>query len=214
MLRIERLAFAALLGLTALRLVVAAWMPLLPDEAYYWVWSRALAPGYFDHPPMVALWIAAGTALAGEGALGVRLLAPSAALLGSLMLARAARDLLPGEETARREAGVLAAALLNATLLFGAGSVTMTTFRPSSGAASPFTTSIGDRLRGDFLTVRMTVDDETSTGAPCWSTTRTSTSVLMPATMGRPCRESNGTASDDRPPERTTPVISSSMRPP
>ncbi len=130
MLRIERLAFAALLGLTALRLVVAAWMPLLPDEAYYWVWSRALAPGYFDHPPMVALWIAAGTALAGEGALGVRLLAPPAALLGSLMLARAARDLLPGEETARREAGVLAAALLNATLLFGAGSVTMTPDTP------------------------------------------------------------------------------------
>ena len=130
MLRIERLGLAALLGLTALRLVVAAWMPLLPDEAYYWVWSRALAPGYFDHPPMVALWIAAGTALAGEGALGVRLLAPPAALLGSLMLARAARDLLPGEETARREAGVLAAALLNATLLFGAGSVTMTPDTP------------------------------------------------------------------------------------
>ena len=130
MLRTERLGLAALLGLTALRLLVAAWMPLLPDEAYYWVWSRALAPGYFDHPPMVALWIAAGTALAGEGALGVRLLAPPAALLGSLMLARAARDLLPGEETARREAGVLAAALLNATLLFGAGSATMTPDTP------------------------------------------------------------------------------------
>jgi len=40
----------------ALRLVVAASIPLVPDEAYYWVWSRALAPGYPDHPPMVALW--------------------------------------------------------------------------------------------------------------------------------------------------------------
>lgn len=105
-------------------------MPLLPDEAYYWVWSRALAPGYFDHPPMVALWVAAGTALAGEGAFGIRLLSPLAAAQGSLMLARAAYHLLPGEAQARREAGVLAAALLNATLLLGAGSVTMTPDTP------------------------------------------------------------------------------------
>lgn len=30
---------------------------LLADEAYYWVWSLDLAFGYFDHPPLVALWI-------------------------------------------------------------------------------------------------------------------------------------------------------------
>ena len=50
---------AALAALTALRLIVAAATPLAPDEAYYWVWSRALAPGFLDHPPMVALWIRA-----------------------------------------------------------------------------------------------------------------------------------------------------------
>ena len=131
----ERLALAALLALTLLRLAVAAATPLSPDEAYYWVWSRALAPGYLDHPPMVALWIAAGTALAGDGALGVRLLAPLAAAVGSLMLAQAARDLLPrtllpGDEPARRRAGLVAAALMNATLLFGIGSVTMTPDTP------------------------------------------------------------------------------------
>ncbi len=79
---------------------------------------------------MVALWIAAGTALAGDGALGVRLLAPLSAALGSLLLAQAARDLLPGDEAARRHAGVVAAALMNATLLFGIGSVTMTPDTP------------------------------------------------------------------------------------
>jgi 4-amino-4-deoxy-L-arabinose transferase-like glycosyltransferase len=114
-----------LLALTALRLLVAAVTPLAPDEAYYWVWSRALAAGYLDHPPMVALWIRAGTALAGHGGLGVRLFAPVAAALGSLMLARAAEDLLPG-----RRAGPIAAALLNATLLFGVGAVTMTPDTP------------------------------------------------------------------------------------
>ena len=79
---------------------------------------------------MVALWIAAGTALAGDGALGVRLLAPLSAALGSLLLAQAARDLLPGDATARRQAGVVAATLMNATLLFGIGSVTMTPDTP------------------------------------------------------------------------------------
>ena len=111
--------------LTLARLAVAATLPLSPDEAYYWVWSRALAPGYFDHPPMVALWIAAGTAVAGDTALGVRLLAPLATALGSVLLARAAESLLPG-----RHAGIAAAVLLNATLVLGVGSVTMTPDTP------------------------------------------------------------------------------------
>jgi hypothetical protein len=65
------IALWALLAVTALRLLVAALVPLAPDEAYYWVWSRALQPGYLDHPPMVALFIRAGTLLAGEGAFGI-----------------------------------------------------------------------------------------------------------------------------------------------
>ena len=117
--------WAALAALTLVRLLVAAMAPLSPDEAYYWVWSRALAPGYLDHPPMVALWIRAGIALAGETPLGVRLLGPFAAALGSVLLARAAEDLLPG-----RSAGLRAAALLNATLLLGVGAVTMTPDTP------------------------------------------------------------------------------------
>ena len=115
----------ALTGLTCLRLAVAAFVPLSPDEAYYWVWSRALAPGYLDHPPMVALWIRAGTWIAGDGAFGVRLLGPISTALGSLFLADAAERLLPG-----RQAGFRAAALLNATLLIGAGSVIMTPDTP------------------------------------------------------------------------------------
>jgi 4-amino-4-deoxy-L-arabinose transferase-like glycosyltransferase len=47
----------------AVRLVFAALIPLLPDEAYYWAWSRHLAPGYFDHPYGVALLIRFGDAL-------------------------------------------------------------------------------------------------------------------------------------------------------
>ncbi len=114
-----------LLVLTAIRLLVAARAPLSPDEAYYWVWSKALAGGYLDHPPMVALWIRAGTAVAGDTALGVRLLGPVSTLLGTLLLARAAEDLVPG-----RRAGVAAGVLLNATLVLGAGAVVMTPDTP------------------------------------------------------------------------------------
>jgi 4-amino-4-deoxy-L-arabinose transferase-like glycosyltransferase len=120
-----RTALAGLLGLTALRFAVAALVPLSPDEAYYWVWSRALAAGYLDHPPMVALWVRAGTFIAGDTALGIRLLAPLAAALGSLLLADAAARLVPVGRS-----GMHAAALLNATLLFGIGAVTMTPDTP------------------------------------------------------------------------------------
>ena len=116
---------AALLALTLLRLLVAAVAPVSPDEAYYWLWSRALAPGYLDHPPMVALWMRLGTEAAGKGSLGVRLLAPLSALVGSVLLWDAAERLFPG-----RHAGIPAAALMNATLLLGVGAVTMTPDTP------------------------------------------------------------------------------------
>ncbi len=111
--------------MTVVRLLVAATAPLSPDEAYYWVWSRALAAGFYDHPPMVALFIRAGTSLLGEGPLGVRLFSPLAAALGSWLLWRAAADILRD-----RGAGASAALFLNATLLVGAGSVTITPDTP------------------------------------------------------------------------------------
>ncbi len=48
-------------------------MELHPDEAYYWVYSRFLDWGYFDHPPMVALFIKAGDNLF-QNKLGLRFL--------------------------------------------------------------------------------------------------------------------------------------------
>ena len=116
---------AALAAVTLIRLVVAAIAPLAPDETYYWVWSHALAFGYLDHPPMVALWIRAGTALAGQTALGVRLLGPLAAALASWMLFDTGRVLFPNTK-----AGVVAAVLLNASLLLGVGTVIMTPDSP------------------------------------------------------------------------------------
>lgn len=49
----------------------AATTQLLDDEAYYWIYSRFPAWGYFDHPPMIAWLIRAGTLLF-PGEIGVR----------------------------------------------------------------------------------------------------------------------------------------------
>ncbi|MCQ9154815.1 ArnT family glycosyltransferase [Acidomonas methanolica] len=116
---------ALLLALTALRLVMAAVLPLTPDEAYYWTWSHHLQGGYLDHPGMVALWIRIGTALAGDSPFGVRWLGPVSALLGTALVWDAARVFAPG-----RRGGMRAALLLNGTLMIGLGAITMTPDTP------------------------------------------------------------------------------------
>lgn len=51
--------FAATLLLTLLfKLIFAAWLPLTGDEAYFYIWGKYPALGYYDHPPMVGWWLA------------------------------------------------------------------------------------------------------------------------------------------------------------
>ncbi|PZW50930.1 4-amino-4-deoxy-L-arabinose transferase-like glycosyltransferase [Humitalea rosea] len=116
----------ALLALTAARLAATAVLPLAPDEAYYRIWSRALAWGYLDHPPMVAAWIRAGTLVFGDTAFGLRVMGPVGLGLASLALWDAGRRLFPE----RPEAGVWAAALFNTTLFVNAGAVLVTPDTP------------------------------------------------------------------------------------
>ena len=67
-------AFAATIALLAAQALIARRLELTFDEAYYTLWSRALSFGYLDHPPMVALFIRASTALFGGSEIGVRAL--------------------------------------------------------------------------------------------------------------------------------------------
>lgn len=55
-----------------MRVVLAASVPLLDGETYYWVWSKALALSYLDHPPFLAYLIRL-TTLFGDDRLLVRL---------------------------------------------------------------------------------------------------------------------------------------------
>ena len=56
------------------------------DEAYYTLWSRRLAFGYFDHPPMVAVWIRLSTLMFGPSEFGVRALDVVAFALSPAMI--------------------------------------------------------------------------------------------------------------------------------
>lgn len=122
----QNFVWGLLLTLFLVRLGIAAFLPLTPDEAYYWFWSRHLQGGYVDHPAMVALWIRAGTELFGETALGVRFMGVLAALVGSCALWAGVQKLLP----CGHNAGTQAVLLLNATLMFGVGMCLMTPDTP------------------------------------------------------------------------------------
>lgn len=72
-----------------------AWLtPISEDEAYYWMYSRMLDWGYFDHPPMIALWIKAGNLLL-DGEIGSRLVAIIAQPLCLIFLWLTLRDNSP-----------------------------------------------------------------------------------------------------------------------
>src|ERR1700743_491676 len=62
-----------LLFWTVLNAIQAYTLEIHADEAYYWLYSRFLDWGYFDHPPMVAIYIKIGDSLV-HSEFGVRLM--------------------------------------------------------------------------------------------------------------------------------------------
>lgn len=111
-------ALAVVVVAAIVRLAFAALLPVFPDEAYYWDWSRRLAPGYFDHPPGIAIVIRVGSAIAtvfgvATSAFGLRLGAEIAAFAASLATILTARH-IAGSRAALRAALVLAVLPLSA----------------------------------------------------------------------------------------------------
>src|SRR5882724_8698008 len=129
--RVVRNTALAILGLVAARLVAAAWTPLTFDEAYYWMWSKHLAGGYYDHPPGVAVVIRLGTIIAGDTELGVRLVSILLALPMSWAVYRTAAILFGG-----RRVAATAAILLNITLMAAVGTLIVTPDSPLLVASS------------------------------------------------------------------------------
>ena len=64
-----------ILAFSLLRLLLALILPLTPQEAYYWSWSRELALSYFDHPPLASYSIWLTTLIFGQTIFGIKLAA-------------------------------------------------------------------------------------------------------------------------------------------
>jgi hypothetical protein len=120
-----------IIALVVLRLIAAAYTPITFDEAYYWMWSKSLAGGYYDHPPMVAVVIRLGTMIAGDTELGVRLVSILLALPMSWAVYQAAGILFGG-----RRVAATSAIMLNVTLMAAVGTMIVTPDAPLLVASS------------------------------------------------------------------------------
>src|SRR6201991_4166871 len=129
--RLVRNIALTILALVAMRLAAAAWTPLTFDEAYYWMWSKHLAGGYYDHPPMVAVVIQLGTMIAGDTEFGVRLVSILLALPMSWAIYQAAAILFGS-----RRVAASSAILLNVTLMAAVGTMIVTPDAPLLVASS------------------------------------------------------------------------------
>jgi Dolichyl-phosphate-mannose-protein mannosyltransferase len=129
--RLVRNTAITVLALVLLRLVAAVWSPLTFDEAYYWMWSKHLAGGYYDHPPMVAVVIRLGTMIGGDTEIGVRLVSILLALPMSWAVYRTASILFGGNRVA-----ATATILLNVTLMAAVGTLIVTPDAPLLVASS------------------------------------------------------------------------------
>jgi 4-amino-4-deoxy-L-arabinose transferase-like glycosyltransferase len=134
---------------TAFRFFYCTWLPILPDEAYYFQWSRHLDASYFSKGPAVAYTIAAGTVFWGANNLGVRFFAvvlSAGTAWQMFLLARRWYD----ETTA-----LIAVLITGVVPIYALGAVVMT-IDPLSAffwiwAANLFSRAIGEERLSDWL---------------------------------------------------------------
>jgi 4-amino-4-deoxy-L-arabinose transferase-like glycosyltransferase len=120
----RRYAFAVIgtiLILVGIRLLCAAVAPLSFDESLYWLWSKHIAGGYYDHPPVNPILIRLGTIMFGNTQFGVRVFNVLLALPSSWALWRSAALLFEDDRV-----GATAALYFNLTLVMAAGSLLST----------------------------------------------------------------------------------------
>jgi 4-amino-4-deoxy-L-arabinose transferase-like glycosyltransferase len=119
--RYESAVVATILALVGLRLVSAAMTPLSYDESLYWLWSKHIAGGYLDHPPVNPILIRLGTTLFGDTEFGVRSIGVLLALPASWAVWRSGAILFNDDKV-----GATAALYFNLTLVMAVGSAIMT----------------------------------------------------------------------------------------
>ena len=119
--RYQSVVVATILTLVAVRLVFAGMAPLSFDESLYWLWSKHIAGGYLDHPPVNPVLIRIGTTLFGDTEFGVRAIGVLLALPASWAIWRSGAILFNDDRT-----GATAALYFNLTIVMVAGSALAT----------------------------------------------------------------------------------------
>ncbi len=112
-----------IVGMTLVRAIVGAVVPLIDDEAYYWLWAHHLDWSYLDHPPMVAYMVFLTTRL-GDGELWIRLGPLLLGALTSYVLFLLGRDLFGAR------AGFIAAVLFQIVPVLAGGALLATPDAP------------------------------------------------------------------------------------
>ena len=131
--REHRNCLIVIAALVVLRFLAGAILPLSADEAYYWLWSRHLAAGYYDHPPAIAFLIRGGVALFGDTSLGVRF-APFVLSIAASWFVWHTGALLMKDE----RAGALACVLFNLTLMAAVETMAATPDAPLIACSAGF----------------------------------------------------------------------------
>jgi Dolichyl-phosphate-mannose-protein mannosyltransferase len=119
--RFQWAVLGAVLVLAAVRLICAGLVPLSLDESLYWLWSKHIAGGYLDHPPVNPILIRLGTTLFGDTEFGVRSMGVLLSLSATWAIWRAATILFDDINL-----GARAALYFNLTFVVAGGSAIMT----------------------------------------------------------------------------------------
>ncbi len=113
------LFWTLLLLTTNLRLLYITQLDLIPDESYYWEWSRNLDFSFYDQPPFIAYIIALFTFLGGHTEFALR--------IGAVLVSFGMTwwIYLLGKEAYNIKIGFFAALTLNAIMLYSIGGILM-----------------------------------------------------------------------------------------
>jgi 4-amino-4-deoxy-L-arabinose transferase-like glycosyltransferase len=88
----ERLSSLALPLAGLAYFALAALIPPVEDELYYWNWAQRLQPSYYDHPPMVAYLIRLSTSVFGDTVFAIRFFSCVCMIVTVAVIAKLTRD--------------------------------------------------------------------------------------------------------------------------
>ncbi len=70
---LSKILIIGFIGVYVLRFLLSLFMGMMPQDAYYYLYSEHLALSYFDHPPMVAYMLKLTSAIFGQSLLTIKL---------------------------------------------------------------------------------------------------------------------------------------------